>query len=187
VRVSVVAALGVAAVVAGCASSPPSPPPPIAFIGELDVSRPGIDFLITDAAGTLKCSAHSTSGKLPAALSLPLTCEDGQTGTLNVTKAPDLRGAVIFSNGTTGEVTFAALPAPPPIAVASPPPPPPVVVSSPVPVRTYRTYSRARYSTGYVRPHYRRSTYVRGYYRNGHYVSGHTRRGSHVRGHYRRR
>lgn len=175
-----------AGTVAGCASAPPPPPPvPIALTGTLDTSRPGIHFFITDAAETLKCSAHSPSGKLPETISLPLACVDGQTGAFNLTKAPDLRGTVTFANGMVGDVTF-AVPAPvrpPPVAVTPPPPP---VAASPSTYVT-RSYTRSRYSTGYVRSHYRRSTNVRGHYRNGRYVSGHTRRGSYVRSHYRRR
>lgn len=175
-------ALALCAALAGCATAPaPSPPPPIALIGTLDLSRPGVDFLIADGLGTIRCSAHSASGKIPEALSLPLACETGQAGTLNLTKAPDLRGTVAFDNGTTGEVTF-TLP-----AAAPPPAPPPVASAAPIyPSTAVRSYSRSRYSTGYVHPHYRRGGYVHGYYRNGHYVSGYSRRGSYVRGYYRR-
>lgn len=172
--------LALCAVLGGCASAPPpAPPPPIPLIGTVDISKPGVDFLITDAAGTLRCSAHSASGRIPEALTLPLTCEPGPAGTLNLTKAPDLHGSVVFDNGTLGDVTFA-----PPAAL---PPPPPVAVAAPVyPAPTVRSYSRSHYSTGYVRPHYRRGGYVRPHLRNGHYVSGHYRSGTHVRGYYRR-
>ncbi|PPQ16326.1 hypothetical protein CV770_26635 [Bradyrhizobium sp. AC87j1] len=166
----------------GCASAPPpTPPAPIALIGTLDLSKPGVDFLITDAPETLRCSAHSVSGKIPEAVSLPLTCENGQAGTLSLTKAPALRGIVAFDNGTTGDVTFT-------IPAAALQPPPPVATAAPgYPSTVSRTYSRSHYSTGYVRPHYRSGGYVRPHLRNGHYVSGHYRRGSYVRGHYRRR
>ena len=171
--------LALCAALAGCATAPPpASPTPIALIGTLDLSKPGVNFLIIDAAETLRCSAHSASGKIPEALSLPLTCENGQAGTLNLTKAPDLQGAIAFENGTAGDVTFSMPPPPPPVAAA----PPPVYGTGVV-----RSYSRSHYSTGYVRPHYRRGGYVRPHFRNGHYVSGHYRSGSHVRAHYRRR
>jgi hypothetical protein len=183
-RIFLVALL--AGAVTGCASSRSPTPTPIALIGTLDTSKPGIDIFVADAAGNLKCAAHSASGKLPEAISLPLSCEDSQTGTLNLTKSPDLHGTVTFANGTVGDVTFdLSQPVPPPrVAVA----PPPFAVPAPVYIPTHPSYSRSYYSTGYVRPHYRRATYVHSYYRrNGTYVSGHSRRGSYVHGYYRHR
>jgi hypothetical protein len=182
----IVAFCATVGLLAGCASSPPQlPTVPIALTGALDLTRPGVHFRITGANETLECSAHSSMGKLPETLSLPLSCDDGKAGTLNLTKSPDLRGAVTFADGTIGEVTFVPLPPTAPRVAAAPSTT--VAASPPAHVRTYQTYSPSRSSTGYVRSHYRRSTYVRGYYRNGRYVSGHYRRGSHVRGHYRRR
>ena len=174
-------AVALCAALAGCATAPPpAPPSPIALIGTVDISKPGVEFLITDAAGTLRCSAHSATGRIPEALTLPLNCEPGPAGTLNLTKAPDLHGSVVFDNGTLGDVTFA-----PP--AAAPPPPPPIAVAQVYPTTVGRSYSRTHYSTGYVRPHYRSGGYVRPHFRNGHYVSGHYRSGAHVRGYYRRR
>lgn len=173
--------LALCAVLGGCASAPPSAPPaPLALRGALDVSKPGIDFLITDAADTLRCSAHSASGKIPEALSLPLGCESGQAGTLNLTKAPELHGSVTFDNSTLGDVIFAQ--------PATTPPPPSTAAAPPVayPSTVVRSYSRSHYSTGYVHPHYRRGGYVRPHFRNGHYVSAHYRSGTRVRGYYRR-
>jgi hypothetical protein len=181
------------AVLAGCASAPPPPAPePLALNGTLDLSKPGIGIRVADLSETLVCETHTASGRLPETLSLPLACSEGRSGTLYLTKAPELRGTVTFIGGQLGDVTFAppAAPAPPPAA------PPPVVVPAIVPAPsvsysappTHRATVRHRSaSTGYVRAHTRRATYVRPHYRNGRYVSGHYRSGSHVRGHYRRR
>jgi hypothetical protein len=182
-------------VLAGCASAPPPPAPePLALNGTLDLSKPGIGIRVADVSETLVCEAHTASGKLPETLNLPLTCSEGRSGTLYLTKAAELRGTVTFTGGQLGDVTFAppAIPAPPPAA------PPPVVAPAVVPAPsvsysappTHRAYVRHRStSTGYVyvRAHTRRATYVHPHYRNGRYVSGHYRSGSSVRAHYRRR
>jgi hypothetical protein len=183
-------------VLAGCASAPPPPAPePLALNGTLDLSKPGIGIRVADVSETLICEAHTASGKLPETLSLPLTCSEGRSGTLYLTKTPDLRGTVTFIGGQLGDVTFAppAIPAPPPAAPA-PVVAPAVVVPAPSvsysAPPTHRAYVRHRsISTGYVyvRAHTRRATYVRPHYRNGRYVSGHYRSGSSVRAHYRRR
>jgi hypothetical protein len=183
-------------VLAGCASAPPSPAPePLALHGTLDLSKPGIGIRVADVSETLVCETHTASGKLPETLSLPLTCSEGRSGTLNLTKAPELRGTVSFVGGQLGEVTFAppASPAPPPPA-APPAAAPAVVVPAPsvsysTPPAHRATVRHRSVSTGYVyvRAHTRRATYVRPHYRNGRYVSGHYRSGSHVRAHYRRR
>ena len=182
-------------VLVGCASTPPPPAPePLALNGTLDLSKPGIGIRVADVSETLVCETHYASGKLPETLSLPLTCSEGRSGALTLTKAPELRGTATFIGGQLGDVTFAppANPAPPPAApppaVASPVivPAPSVSYSAPP---THRAYVRHRNtSTGYVyvRAHTRRATYVRPHYRNGRYVSGHYRSGSHVRAHYRR-
>jgi hypothetical protein len=182
-------------VLAGCASAPPPAPAPepLALNGTLDLGKPGIGIRIADVSETLVCETHTASGKLPETLSLPLTCSEGRSGTLYLTKAPELRGTVTFIGGQLGDVTFAppANLAPPPIA-----PPPAVAPAVVVPAPsvsysappTHRAYVRHRtVSTGYVRAHTRRATYVRPHYRSGRYVSGHYRSGSSVRGHYRRR
>ncbi len=182
-------------VLAGCASAPPPAPEPLALNGTLDLSKPGIGIRVADVSETLVCETHYASGKLPETLSLPLTCSEGRSGTLTLTKAPELRGTVTFVGGQLGDVTFLppATLAPPPVA----PPPavaPAVIVTAPsasyTPPPAHRTTVRHRSaSTGYVyvRAHTRRATYVRPHYRNGRYVSGHYRSGSHVRAHYRRR
>lgn len=164
----------------GCASRPPPPPTlqPVELFGTLDLSRPGVGIHIADEPGTISCDAHYDKGKLPETLSLSLTCADARTGTLDLVKAPDLRGTASLSDGLSGAVSFAQ---PPNVAV--PPPVSPTVAPAPVSA----TYVRSRSSTGYVRGHYRRGTYVHGYYRNGHYVRGHARRGSYVHSYYRRR
>jgi hypothetical protein len=183
-------------VLAGCASAPPPPAPEsLALNGTLDLSKPGIGIRVADVSETLVCETHYASGKLPETLSLPLTCSEGRSGTLYLTKAPELRGTVTFIGGQLGDVTFA----PPATLVPSPTAPPPVVAPAvvvPAPSVSYsappthRAYVRHRStSTGYVhvRAHTRRATYVRPHYRNGRYVSGHYRSGSSVRAHYRRR
>jgi hypothetical protein len=193
-RSSVLALAGV--VLAGCASAPPPPAPePLALNGTLDLSKPGIGIRVADLSETLVCETHTASGKLPETLSLPLTCSEGRSGTLTLTKAPELRGTVTFTGGQLGDVTFA-----PPATLTPPPAAPPPAVAPPVIVPapsvstsappTHHTYVRHRSaSTGYVyvRAHTRRATYVRPHYRAGRYVSGHYRSGSHVRAHYRRR
>jgi hypothetical protein len=172
----------IAAALCGCASKPPPPPAPIALVGTLDLTKPGIDIHVTDDAETVACDAHYAQGKLPEAVTLPLTCADARTGTLSLVKALDLRGTAIFSDGQTGTVSFASTP-----QVAAPTPPPTAAPPAPVSPASY-VYPRShRSSTGYVRGHYRSATYVHGYYRNGHYVSGHARRGSYVHSYYRRR
>src|SRR5882757_6977490 len=113
-------------VLAGCASAPPPPAPePLALNGTLDLSKPGIGIHVADVSETLVCDAHYASGKLPETLSLPLTCSEGRSGTLYLTKAPELRGTVTFVGGQLGEVTFLPPAAPAP-AVA-----PAVVVPAP--------------------------------------------------------
>lgn len=184
-------------VLAGCASAPPPSlaPEPLALNGTLDLSKPGIGIHVADVSETLVCETHYASGKLPETLSLPLTCSEGRSGTLYLTKAPELRGTVTFIGGQLGDVTFA-----PPANVAPPPTAPPPAVAHavvvPAPSVSYSappahrtTIRHRRTSTGYVyvRAHTRRATYVRPHYRNGRYVSGHYRSGSSVRGHYRRR
>jgi hypothetical protein len=183
-------------VLAGCASAPPAAAPePLALNGTLDLSKPGIGIRVADASETLVCETHTASGKLPETLTLPLTCSEGRSGTLTLTKAPELRGTVTFVGGQLGEVTFAppAIAAPPPSAL--PPAVAPAVVV-PAPSVSYSappahrvTVRHRSASTGYVhvRAHTRRATYVRPHYRNGRYVSGHYRSGSSVRAHYRRR
>jgi hypothetical protein len=184
-------------VLAGCASAPPPPPAPepLALTGTLDLSKPGIGIRVADVSETLLCETHTASGKLPETLSLPLICSEGRSGTLTLTKAPELRGTVTLIGGQVGDVTFAP-PATPAPAPAAPPPvaAPAVVVPAPsvsyAPPPTHRASVRHRSaSTGYVyvRAHTRRATYVRPHYRSGRYVSGHYRSGSSVRGHYRRR
>jgi hypothetical protein len=193
-RLFILALAGIA--LAGCASAPPPPAPePLALNGTLDLSKPGIGIRIADLSETLVCETHYASGKLPETLSLLLTCSEGRSGTLTLTKAPELRGTVTFVGGQRGDVTFAppVTPAPPP--TAAPPavapavvvPPPSASYSSP-PVHRATVRHRSA-STGYVyvRAHTRRATYVRPHYRNGRYVSGHYRSGSHVRAHYRGR
>jgi hypothetical protein len=192
-RVFIVVATSLA--LTGCASAPAPAPESLALNGTLDLSKPGIGIRVADASETLVCETHTASGRLPETLSLPLTCSEGRSGTLYLTKAPVLRGTVTFIGGQLGDVTFAppAIPAPPP---AAPPPAvaPAVVVPAPSvsysAPPTHRAYVRHRSaSTGYVhvRAHTRRATYVHPHYRNGRYVSGHYRSGSSVRGHYRRR
>jgi hypothetical protein len=181
-------------VLAGCASAPPPPAPePLALNGTLDLSKPGIGIRVADVSETLVCETHYASGKLPETLNLPLTCSEGRSGTLYLTKAPELRGTVTFVGGQLGDVTFtppatlAPPPAAPPPAVAPAVPAPSVSYSAPP---THHAYVRHRsVSTGYVyvRAHTRRATYVRPHYRNGRYVSVHYRSGSSVRAHYRRR
>lgn len=182
-------------ILTGCASVPAPAPEPLALNGTLDLGKPGIGIRVADISETLVCEAHYASGKLPETLSLPLTCSEGRSGTIYLTKAPELRGTVTFVSGQLGEVTFT-----PPAALAPAPAAPPPAVTPPVIVPapsvsysappTHRAYVRHRsVSTGYVhvRAHTRRATYVRPHYRNGRYVSGHYRSGSHVRAHYRRR
>jgi hypothetical protein len=184
-------------ILAGCASAPPPPPAPepLALSGTLDLSKPGIGIRVADVSETLVCETHYASGKLPETLSLPLTCSEGRSGTLTLTKAPELRGTVTFVGGQLGEVTFAppATPVPPP---AAPPPAVAPAVVVPAPSVSYSappahrvTVRHRSASTGYVyvRAHTRRATYVRPHFRAGRYVSGHYRSGSSVRGHYRRR
>ncbi|HEV7599371.1 MAG TPA: hypothetical protein VGO49_03830 [Bradyrhizobium sp.] len=194
-RVFIVAAASL--VLTGCAAAPAPAPEPLALNGTLDLSKPGIGIRVADISETLVCEAHYASGKLPETLSLPLTCSEGRSGTLYLTKAPELRGAVTFVGGQLAEVTFA-----PPAAPAPPPPAPAPAVASPVLVPApsvstsappyHRSTGQVRHrpaSTGYVyvRAHTRRATYVRPHYRAGRYVSGHYRSGSSVRAHYRRR
>jgi hypothetical protein len=179
-------------VLAGCASAPPPPAPePLALNGTLDLGKPGIGIRVADISETLVCETHYASGKLPETLSLPLTCSEGRSGTLYLTKTPEgLRGTVTFVGGQVGEVSFA-----PPLRPPVPPPAAPtIVVPAPsvsyAPPPAHRVYVRHRsVSTGpvYVRAHTRRATYVRPHYRSGRYVSGHYRSGSHVRAHYRSR
>jgi hypothetical protein len=184
-------------VLAGCASAPPPvAPEPLALNGSLDLSKPGIGIRLADVSEALVCEAHYASGKLPETLSLPLTCSEGRSGTLYLTKAGEaLRGTVTLVGGQFGDVTFP--PPPPPISTPPAAPAPvaaPVVVPAPsvsyAPPPAHRVYVRHRSSSSgsvYVRAHTRRATYVRPHYRNGRYVSGHHRSGSHVRAHYRRR
>jgi hypothetical protein len=175
-------------VLAGCASAPPPAPEPLALTGTLDLSKPGIGIRVADISETLVCEAHYASGQLPETLSLPLTCSEGRSGTLYLTKAPELRGTVTFVGGQTGEITFPPPAAPAPAVSPAVVVPAPSVSYSPPPPGRATTYVRHRsVSTGYVRAHTRRATYVRPHYRNGRYVSGHYRSGSSVRGHYRRR
>jgi hypothetical protein len=185
-RVFICAAVSV--VLAGCASAPPPAPEPLALNGTLDLSKPGIGIRVADSSETVVCEAHYASGKLPETLSLPLTCSEGRSGTLYLTKAPELRGTVTFVGGQLGEVTFLPPTAPAPAVAPAVVVPAPSVSYSPPPSGRATTYIRHRSgSTGYVRAHTRRATYVRPHYRNGRYVSGHYRSGSSVRGHYRRR
>jgi hypothetical protein len=180
------AVLGV--VLVGCASAPPPAPEPLALNGTLDLSKPGIGIRVANISETLVCEAHTALGRLPETVSLPLTCSEGRSGTLYLTKAPELRGTVTFVGGQFGEVTFAAPAAPAPALAPAIVVPAPSVSTSPPPYRRATTYVRHRSaSSGYVRAHTRRATYVRPHYRNGRYVSGHYRSGSSVRGHYRSR
>lgn len=187
-RVAIVVAASL--VLTGCASAPPPAPEPLALNGTLDLSKPGIGIRVADISETLVCEAHYASGNFPETLSLPLTCSEGRSGTLYLTKAPELRGTVTFVGGQLADVTFpspaAAAPAVAPAVVV----PAPSVSYSPPPSGRATTHVRHRSgSTGYVyvRAHTRRATYVRPHYRSGKYVSGHYRSGSSVRGHYRRR
>ena len=185
-RVFIYAAVSV--VLTGCASAPPPAPEPLALNGTLDLSKPGIGIRVADISETLVCDAQYASGKLPETLSLPLTCSEGRSGTLYLTKAPELRGTVTFVGGQLGNVTFPPPAAPAPAVAPAVVVPAPSVSYSPPPSGRVTTYVRHRSgSTGYVRAHTRRATYVRPHYRNGKYVSGHYRSGSSVRGHYRRR
>jgi hypothetical protein len=175
-------------VLTGCASAPPPAPEPLALNGTLDLSKPGIGIRVADISETLVCDAHYASGKLPETLSLPLTCSEGRSGTLYLTKGPELRGTVTFVGGQLADVTFPPPAAPAPAVAPAAVVPAPSVSYSPPPAGRTTTYVRHRSaSTGYVRAHTRRATYVRPHYRNGKYVSGHYRSGSSVRGHYRRR
>jgi hypothetical protein len=172
----------------GCASAPPPAPEPLALNGALDLSKPGIGIRVADISETLVCEAHYAPGKLPETLSLPLICSEGRSGTLYLTKAPELRGTVTFVGGQLGEVTFLPPAAPAPaVAAAVVVPAPPVSYSPPPSGRATTHVRHRRVLTGYVRAHTRRATYVRPHYRSGKYVSGHYRSGSSVRGHYRRR
>jgi hypothetical protein len=173
-------------VLTGCASAPPPAPEPLALNGTLDLSKPGIDIRVADISEALVCETHYASGKLPETLSLPLTCSEGRSGTLYLTKAPELQGTVTFVGGQLGNVTFPPAPAVAPAVVI---PAPSVSYSPPPSGRTIVHVRHRSASTGYVyvRAHTRRATYVRPHYRNGRYVSGHYRSGSSVRGHYRRR
>lgn len=185
-RVFIYAAVSV--VLTGCASAPPPAPEPLALNGTLDLSKPGIGIRVADISETLVCDAQYASGKLPETLSLPLTCSEGRSGTLYLTKAPELRGTVTFVGGQLGNVTFPPPAAPAPAVAPAVVVPAPSVSYLPPPSGRVTTYVRHRSgSTGYVRAHTRRATYVRPHYRNGKYVSGHYRSGSSVRGHYRRR
>jgi hypothetical protein len=178
-------------VLTGCASAPPPrAPEPLALIGTLDVSKPGIGIRIADISETLVCDARYASGKLPETLSLPLSCSEGRSGSLYLTKAPELQGTVAFVGGQLGNVSFAPPAAPAPAAAPAVVVPAPPVSYAPPPSGRATTYVRHRsVSTGYVyvRAHTRRATYVRPHYRAGRYVSGHYRSGSSVRGHSRRR
>src|ERR1700712_590869 len=88
------------AVLAGCASAlPPPAPEPLALNGTLDLSKPGIGIRVADVSETLVCETHTTWVKFPETLSLPLTCLEGRSGTLTLTKAPELRGTVTFVGG----------------------------------------------------------------------------------------
>jgi hypothetical protein len=190
-RSFIVALAGV--VLAGCASVPPPPAPEsLELNGTLDLSKPGIGIRVADVSEKLVCETHTAAGKLPETLSLPLTCSEGRSGTLYLTKAPELRGTVTFIGGQLGDVTFAPTATLAPSPAAPPPVAAPAVVPAPSvsysPPPNHRAYVRHRSaSTGYVRAHTRRATYVRPHYRNGRYVSGHYRSGSSVRAHYRRR
>ncbi len=185
-RIGLIVTLG--ALLCGCETAPPlGPVEPMALIGTLDLSQPGIGIRVADSAKVVRCDAHYAQGRLPDAVSLPLVCADNRAGTLQLTKAPELHGKVAFADGGLGDVTFAetALLAP---VVAVAPPIAPVSSHSGSTTAPRRSYVRTQtYSSGYARAHTRRATYVSGHYRNGHYVSGHERRGSYVRAHYRRR
>jgi hypothetical protein len=177
-------------VLAGCTSAPPPAPEPLALNGTLDLSKPGIGIRVADISETLVCEAHYASSKLPETFSLPLTCSEGRSGTLYLTKALELRGTVTFVGGQLADVTFPSPAAPAPTVAPTVVAPAPSVSYSPPPSSRATTYVRHRSgSTGYVyvRAHTRHATYVRPHYRNGRYVSGHYRSGSSVRGHYRRR
>jgi hypothetical protein len=183
--------------VAGCTLAPPPlpAPGPLALNGALDLTKPGIGIRVADVSETLVCETHYASGKLPETLSLPLTCSGGRSGTLYLTKAPELRGTVTLIGGQLGDVTFAPPPALAAPAVATSPavapavvvPAPSVSYSAPPSHRAYIRHRSASTGYVYVRAHTRRATYVRPHYRNGRYVSGHYRSSSFVRGHYRRR
>jgi hypothetical protein len=181
--------VAVSLVLTGCATAPPPAPEPVALNGTLDLSKPGIGIRVADISETLVCEAQYASGKLPETLSLPLTCSQGRSGTLYLTKAPELRGTVTFVGGQTGDVTFPPPPPAPAVAPAVVVPAPSVSYSPPSSSRATTYVRHHSGSTGYVyvRAHTRRATYVRPHYRNGRYVSGHYRSGSSVRGHYRRR
>jgi hypothetical protein len=177
-------------ILAGRASAPSSAPEPLTLNGTLDLGKPGIGIRVADIPETLVCEAHYASGKLPETLSLPLTCSEGHSGTLYLTKSPELRGTITFVGGQIGEVTFPPPAAPAPAVAPAIVVPAPSVSYSSSPSGRATIYVRHRsVSTGYVyvRAHTRRATYVRPHYRNGRYVSGHYRSGSSVQGHYRRR
>jgi hypothetical protein len=170
-----------------CATAPPpaAPPERLSFAGTLDLSQPGIGFHLTHESG-LACDARYSLGRLPETVTLPLSCNEEQSGTLTVAKATDIRGAVTLADGRMGDAIFVppiaprvAVVAPPPVAASAPPPV--AAVSFVTPPRVVRT------GPVYVRSHYRRGGHVRGHYRKGKWVSGHSRRGTTVRGHYRRR
>ena|SRR5665213_181317 len=106
----------VAIACSGCATAPTAPPPPavpepLVFTGTLDLSGQGVGFVITHASG-LSCTGRYGSGRLPDPVSVEVTCNDEQTGTLTVTKTAGMRGDVTLSDGRQGIVTFAQPPQP---------------------------------------------------------------------------
>lgn len=173
-----------------CASAPPpaAPPERLSFNGTLDFSRPGIGFNLSHESGLI-CDARYGSGRLPETVTLPLNCNENQSGTLTVANAADIRGVIALADGRVGDAIFER-PTPPPPVVAVAPAPSPVVAPPPPPVAAVSVVTpprEARTGPVYVRSHYRRGGYVRGHYRKGKWVSGHSRRGTTVRSYYRRR
>lgn len=177
----------IALAVAGCAATQVDPPVQrIAFDGLMDLTRPGIHFTVSSEP-SLVCEAHHAGSRLPDSLSLQLNCNDEIAGTLSVTKAADVRGAVTLSDNRMGDVIFTRIE---PQRIAAAPTPATTGVAPPVSTITATTIHApqvGRSGPVHVRAHYRRGTSVRGHYRKGKWVSGHSRKGSSVRSYSRRR
>lgn len=109
-----IAAFTVAIACASCSTGglvTSAQPERLAFVGTLDLAGQGVGFLLTHTSG-LSCSGRYPSGKLPASVSVDVTCGDELTGVLTVIKANDLRGVVSLSDNRQGDVVFEQPPAP---------------------------------------------------------------------------
>lgn len=78
------------------------------FYGQATASLSEGKFEVTNAAGVI-CSGTYDQFSRARELSVPFTCTDGRSGTINIMRDKDLMGGVgtgLFADGTTGTFRF---------------------------------------------------------------------------------